>query len=77
MPGAPVTDDQAAEYASLFWEYVAEDRSFTVSAEYATQLTRRALFDRDSFGEVLRYTTVPAPFSTADCSWLVSPNGGL
>src|SRR5438874_2027776 len=41
-PGAPVTDEQSAEYGGLFWEIVAKDEPFTVSAEYATQFMRRA-----------------------------------
>jgi len=61
-PGAPVTDEQSAEYGGLFWEIVAEDRPFTVSPEYATQFMRRAFFDKESFGDVLRYTTVPSEF---------------
>jgi predicted unusual protein kinase regulating ubiquinone biosynthesis (AarF/ABC1/UbiB family) len=62
LPGAPVTDEDAAEYAALFWRPVARDEQFTVSAEYATRFTRQYLFDRDSFGDVLRYTTVPSAY---------------
>jgi hypothetical protein len=62
VPGAPLTDEQVAEYASLFWRLVAKDEPFTVTAEYATSLTRRALFDRTSFGDVLRWTTVPPAY---------------
>jgi predicted unusual protein kinase regulating ubiquinone biosynthesis (AarF/ABC1/UbiB family) len=62
VPGAPVTDEQVAEYAGLFWQLVAKDEPFTVTATYATTLTRRALFDRASFGDVLRWTTVPPAY---------------
>jgi hypothetical protein len=62
VPGAPLPDEQVAEYASLFWQLVARDEPFTVTAEYATTLTRRALFDRASFGDVLRWTAVPPAY---------------
>jgi predicted unusual protein kinase regulating ubiquinone biosynthesis (AarF/ABC1/UbiB family) len=62
VPDAPVTDEQSAEYGGMFWEYVAKDEPFTVTAEYVTQLMRRAFFDKESFGDVLRYTTVPRSF---------------
>jgi predicted unusual protein kinase regulating ubiquinone biosynthesis (AarF/ABC1/UbiB family) len=62
LPDAPVADEDAAEYAALFWRLVAEDEPFTVTAEYATRFTRQFLFDRESFGDVLRWTTVPPAY---------------
>jgi predicted unusual protein kinase regulating ubiquinone biosynthesis (AarF/ABC1/UbiB family) len=62
VPNAPLSDEQVVEYADLFWRFVARDEPFTVTAEYATDFTRRYLFDRESFGEVLRWTTVPPAY---------------
>jgi hypothetical protein len=62
VPDAPLSDEQVAEYASLFWHLVARDEPFTVTAEYATTFTRRFLFDRESYGDVLRWTTVPPAY---------------
>jgi predicted unusual protein kinase regulating ubiquinone biosynthesis (AarF/ABC1/UbiB family) len=62
VPGAPVPDADVVAYADLFWGPFLEDAPYTVTAESATAFTRQFLFDRDTFGEVLRWTTVPPAY---------------
>jgi predicted unusual protein kinase regulating ubiquinone biosynthesis (AarF/ABC1/UbiB family) len=60
--GAPITDKQALAYDRLFWEHLEKDAPFTLTSEYATTFARRYLFDRQTFGDVLKWTNVPPAY---------------
>ena len=60
-PGAPVSDERLAEYMSLFWEAVERDEVTTITAEWASQVARRYVDGRTSFGDVMEHAGMP-PF---------------
>jgi predicted unusual protein kinase regulating ubiquinone biosynthesis (AarF/ABC1/UbiB family) len=59
-PGAPVTDEEIREYFGHFYEIVLEDREVTFTHAYAAELVQR-LFDlQGKFGEIAKYSNLPA-----------------
>jgi predicted unusual protein kinase regulating ubiquinone biosynthesis (AarF/ABC1/UbiB family) len=62
VPGAPVADDRVAEYMTTFFEPVLVDRVTTISPEYASELARRFLFGRATYGDVIKWANLPPPF---------------
>jgi predicted unusual protein kinase regulating ubiquinone biosynthesis (AarF/ABC1/UbiB family) len=59
QPGAPVTTAAVLDYFGHFYAMVAEDRTRTMSPEYASATVRQT-FDTSSV--VTRYASVPPPF---------------
>ena len=59
-PGAPVTDEEIQQYFGHFYEIVLEDREVTFTHAYAAELVQR-LFDlQGRFGEIAKYSNLPA-----------------
>ncbi|MBV9253015.1 MAG: AarF/ABC1/UbiB kinase family protein, partial [Actinobacteria bacterium] len=59
-PGAPVTDEEIRTYFGHFYEIVLEDREVKFTHAYAAELVQR-LFDlQGRFGEIAKYSNLPA-----------------
>jgi hypothetical protein len=51
-----------ADYMTLFFQPVLEDAVHTITRDYATELARRFLFGRASYGDVIKWANLPPPF---------------
>jgi predicted unusual protein kinase regulating ubiquinone biosynthesis (AarF/ABC1/UbiB family) len=59
--GAPLSDERVAEYMSYFWDPIRTDGVTTITAEWASAVTRRYL-DREGFADVIAHASMPASF---------------
>jgi predicted unusual protein kinase regulating ubiquinone biosynthesis (AarF/ABC1/UbiB family) len=59
MRGAPISDERVAEYMGFFWEPIRVDDVTTITAEWASAITRR-YFDKTSFADVIEHAGMPA-----------------
>jgi predicted unusual protein kinase regulating ubiquinone biosynthesis (AarF/ABC1/UbiB family) len=62
VPGAPVDDDRVFEYMTTFFEPVRVDEVKTITPGYASELARQFLFGRASYGDVIKWANLPAPY---------------
>jgi predicted unusual protein kinase regulating ubiquinone biosynthesis (AarF/ABC1/UbiB family) len=61
-PGAPVDDERLAEFSEVFWGPIRRDEVTTISAEYASQVSRRYLTGRATDGDVIKWAGLPPQF---------------
>ena len=59
MRDAPISDERVAEYMGYFWDPIRVDRVTTITAEWASSVTRR-YFDKASFADVIEHAGMPA-----------------
>lgn len=60
--GAPVTDDQVADYFSHFYEFVRVDGAYTIDDAYASATVRRMFDASGPHAPVMRAANVPPEF---------------
>jgi predicted unusual protein kinase regulating ubiquinone biosynthesis (AarF/ABC1/UbiB family) len=61
-PGAPVPDERVAEFFEVFWGPIRQDEITTVTADYASQVSRRYLTGRATDGDVIKWAGMPPAF---------------
>jgi predicted unusual protein kinase regulating ubiquinone biosynthesis (AarF/ABC1/UbiB family) len=61
-PGAPVSDERLAEFSEVFWGPIRRDEVTTITAEYASQVSRRYLTGRATDGDVIKWAGLPPVF---------------
>ena len=62
-PGAPLTDDQIFRFTGLFWNYMAEDRPVTLTAEWASDTVHRYLIKDTEFRQIDTWGAMPPDFT--------------
>ncbi len=62
QPGAPVSDEELAEYFDHFYEFIAEDAPKTVTPAWSSESVRRYFDQSGGHGDVQRTLNVPAPY---------------
>lgn len=58
-PGNPLPPHLILEFCSLLWAHVAEDRQFTITPDWATQLVRTYMLKGERFRPLDRYGGLP------------------
>ena len=58
-PGAPVTDEEVADYFRHYYQLVLGEGPVTFSAEYASETVRRFF---DASNQVVKHANIPPPF---------------
>ena len=61
-PGAPVPDERLAEFSEVFWGPIRNDEVTTITADYASQVSRRYLTGRATDGDVIKWAGLPPAF---------------
>jgi predicted unusual protein kinase regulating ubiquinone biosynthesis (AarF/ABC1/UbiB family) len=61
-PGAPVSDERLAEFSEVFWGPIRRDELTTITADYASQVSRRYLTGRATDGDVIKWAGLPSAF---------------
>ncbi len=61
-PGAPVPDERVAEFFEVFWGPIRHDEVTTISADYASEVSRRYLTGRATDGDVIKWAGMPPAF---------------
>jgi predicted unusual protein kinase regulating ubiquinone biosynthesis (AarF/ABC1/UbiB family) len=61
-PGAPVPDERVAEFFEVFWGPIRRDEVTTITADYASQVSRRYLVGRATDGDVIKWAGMPPAF---------------
>jgi len=59
--GMTFTDDEVVDYLGHFYDFVLEDRDYTITAEYASETVRRFFDTSGPYRDIMRAANVP-PF---------------
>jgi hypothetical protein len=58
-PGNPLSPDLILEFSALLWGHTAEDRPFTITSAWATDVVRTFLLKGDRFRSLDKYGGLP------------------
>ncbi len=61
-PGEPFTDAEIIEYFGHFYEFIAQDGEYTITAAYASETVRRFFDQRGPYGEIMKAANLPPSF---------------
>jgi len=60
--GAPFSNDEIMDYFGHFYEFVAHDGEYTITAAYASETVRRFFDQRGPYGEIMKAANLPPSF---------------
>jgi predicted unusual protein kinase regulating ubiquinone biosynthesis (AarF/ABC1/UbiB family) len=60
-PGMPFTDAEVVDYLGHFYDFVRDDREYTITPEFSSETVRRFFDTGGPYGEIMRAANVP-PF---------------
>jgi predicted unusual protein kinase regulating ubiquinone biosynthesis (AarF/ABC1/UbiB family) len=59
---APFSNDEIIDYFGHFYEFVAQDGEYTITADYASETVRRFFDQRGPYGEIMKAANLPPSF---------------
>jgi hypothetical protein len=60
--GSPFSNDEIIDYFGHFYEFVAQDGEYTITAAYASETVRRFFDQRGPYGEIMKAANLPPSF---------------
>ncbi len=62
-PGAPVDEERLLEFMEIFWDAVRRDDTTTITAQWASEVSRRYFGGRANFGDVMEHAGMPPAYA--------------